>query len=109
MNAWDDIQKYLSEGEAVEAIVFGEWCGYEEPQHEPVPKLKRGVLLSPEEANPMMEGWSFINGYGRARCYAAFAWTNRRVFWVAQYDGKTWLDSAPRNPAAIMPEMSGGG
>jgi hypothetical protein len=121
MNAYNDLIKILTDGEVVEAIVFGAWGwgsepkdgenwepGHKEPPRPPVPFEKRGILLSLEEAQPFMDGWTFYGGYGAPACYAANIWTNKRVIWVTQYDGATTLDSAPRNPVASIPSMPGG-
>ena len=109
MSAWDDLQKFLNDGEELEAIVFGEygWGGYGEDEVF-VPSDKQGVILTPEESRPLMNGWEIYGGYGSPDCYAIYAWTNKRVIWVTQYDGSTSLDSAPRNPEPVVPEMPGG-
>jgi len=111
MNAYNDLMRELEEGETVEGIVFGEygWGGFgEEDCDNPIPKDKIGVLLTLEEAKPLMDGWSYDGGYGSPDCYATYVWTNQRVIWVTQYDGSTNLDSAPRNPVTCMPDMPGG-
>lgn len=109
MNAYNDLLEHLNEGEVIEAIVFGEWgWGSYGEETVAVPPDKQGVLLTPEEAKPLMKGWSFNGGYGSPECYAVNVWTNQRLFWVTQYDGMTWLDSAPRNPTAYIPDMPGG-
>lgn len=112
MNAYDELMEFLEDGEAVDAVVFGDWgwgwdgCG--ELGKEYVPNEKRGRILSLEAARPLMDGWSFEGGFGAPECYAVYIWTNRRVIWVTQYDGSTRLDSAPRNPSPVMPYMPGG-
>ena len=110
MNAYDDLVKFLDDDEKVEALVFGPygWDGYEEPENQPVPKDKRGVVLTLEEAKPFMQGWSYYGGYGAPKCYASYIWTNQRVIWVTQYDGATGMDGAPRHPVNIVPDMPGG-
>lgn len=110
MNAYEDLQNYLEENETVEAIVFGPWgwYGYCEPEPPPVPPDKRGQILTLEEAKPFMQDWSFYGGYGAPECYAVYIWTDQRIIWVTQYDGSTGLNSAPRNPQAVMPDMPGG-
>lgn len=121
MSAITELKEFLDEGETVEAIVFGAWGwgsgpgkdgvwekGYGEPEDVPVPFDKRGVLLTLEEAAPMMESWNFDGGFGAPNCYAVHIWTNKRVIWVTQYDGSTSLSSAPRNPVADLPGMPGG-
>lgn len=110
MNAYEELLKFIEDDEVVEGIVFGAWGwdGYAEPDEPPVPKDKRGVLLTLEQAKPMMNDWCFDGGYGAPDCYATYVWTNKRVIWVTQYDGSTGLDSAPRHPINVMPSMPGG-
>jgi len=110
-NAYNDLMRVLEEGEIVEAIVFGEfgWSGFgEEDINNPIPKDKIGVVMTIEEAKPLMDGWSYFGGYGSPDCYATNVWTNQRIIWVTQYDGSTNLDSAPRNPKDGVPDMPGG-
>lgn len=125
MSAYDDIISILEEGESVEGIVFGPFgwgrvpqdgetwdYGYGEPGEEtgeepPVPFDMRGKVLTLEEARPYMQGWSFYCGHGAPECYSAYIWTNKRIFWVSEYDGATKLDYMPRNPTDCMPVMSG--
>lgn len=120
-NAKQEIENLLEPGETVEAVVFGAWgwgftpdegeewrAGYGEPEPEPVPFDKRGVILSWEEAAPMMTNWSFYGGFGAPDCYAVRIWTTERIYWVTQYDGSTSLDWTNRNPTATIPDMPGG-
>ena len=109
-NAYDELVEFLEQGEVVDAIVFGEWGwgGYSEPDPAPVPAHKQGVLLTLEEARPMMKGWRFNGGFGAPGCYAVTVWTDRHVVWVTQYDGSTRLSRAPRFPVAHTPTMPGG-
>jgi hypothetical protein len=108
MNAWNDIQKMLGHGEHVEAVVFGDygWGGYSDP--EAVPEDKKRIVLTWEEADKYMQGWTFFGSYGSPECYAAYIWSNKRVFWVTQYDGATNIDFMPRNPISCRPHMPGG-
>ena len=112
-NAYNDLMEYLEDDETIECLVFGKygWGGYAEERlgvTPPVPKDKQGILLTIEEAKPMMQGWTYECGYGAPECYATYVWTNKRVIWVTQYDGSTSLNSAPRMPVACMPNMPGG-
>ena len=121
MNAYEELQAFLHDGETVESIVFGAWgwgsepgeggewgLGYGEPDPPPVPFDIRGKLLTLAEAKPLMEAWQFSGGYGGPDCYAVYVWTDRRVIWVTQYDGATGIECAPRNPAECIPDMPGG-
>lgn len=121
MSAETELLEYLGPDETVEAVVFGPWGwgsaprdggpwepGYSEPEPPAVPFDRRGVVLTWEEARPMMQSWNFYGGYGAPDAYATYIWTNQRVIWVTQYDGSTCLSDAPRIPSAIMPDMPGG-
>lgn len=110
LDAYTDLMAELLDGEEVISLVFGDfgWAGYHEPEPPSVPRDKRGVLLTLEEARPYMRGWTFFCDYGAPMAYATYIWTNRRVLWVTQYDGSTDLDWAPSLPAAMMPRMPGG-
>lgn len=129
-NAYDDVIAFLDNDEEVEAVVFGPWgwgsspneeddwdYGFMEPgegtEGEPaaspfVPFDRRGVVLSWDEAQQYMQGWSFYGGHGSPDCYATYIWTNKNVLWVTQYDGATGLDSMPRHPFDVIPNMPGG-
>lgn len=109
-SAKTDILEILERGESVEAVVFGNygWDGYAEPTKPLVPKTKRGKVLTWEQAQKYMEGWSFYGGFGAPNCYATYIWTNKRIIWVTQYDGATSLSTAPRHPQEGIPDMPGG-
>jgi hypothetical protein len=111
MNAYHDLMNELEEGEIVEGLVFGDygWSDFgEEDCDNPIPQNKRGVLLTLEEAKPLMDGWTYHGGFGSPDCYATYVWTNKRIIWVTQYDGSTCLDSTPRHPISCKPNMPGG-
>lgn len=111
LDAYLDLKKEIRINEVVEGLVFGEygWSGLgEERCNNPIPKDKIGVLLSLEEARPLMKGWTYDGGFGSPQCYATYVWTNQRVIWVTQYDGSTNLDSMPRHPQDVIPDMPGG-
>jgi hypothetical protein len=109
-NAYDELLAEMQPDEKVEFIVFGSWGweGFSEPEPNPVPLEMREKVLTLEEAKPYMESWSFKNSLGCPECYAVYIWTNKRIFWVTQYDGSTSLCNAPRNPVSCKPEIPGG-
>ena len=127
-NAAHEVLTELEPGETVEAVVFGAfgWGSYDDDDDEPaadddpvvdddeltariIPREKRAVPLTWEEAAPLMAGWSFYGGYGAPSCYATYIYTNHRIFYVSQYDGATSLRSLPRHPVpGVMPQMPGG-
>jgi hypothetical protein len=114
MNAYKNLIDFLREDEHVINIVFGDYgqnnIGFEFEDYDslPIKKELKGKLLTLEEAKPLMESWSFCKGFGTVECYAVYIWTNKRVIWVSQYDGSTWLSSAPRDPIVCIPKISGG-
>jgi len=110
-NAYEELIKHLEGDEKIECIIFGPWGwdGFEEPEPYPVPHDLFGKILTPEKAKKYMKGWSFYSGIGAPECYAAWIYTNKRIFWISTYDGATGLDSCPRNPVeGKIPCMSGG-
>lgn len=94
--------------EPIIAIVVGDyaWGGYGDQST--VPDEKRGVVLTWDEAAPMLD-YEYDAGFGAPECNAVYAWTADRVIAVSQYVGATWLYSIPRNPTSEMPKMAGGG
>lgn len=109
--AKEQLLEALLPGEAVEAIVFGNWgwSGYNEPKPPPIPADFRGRILSLEEASPLLDLFSFSCGFGSPRTYETFIWTNRRVGLIETYDGRSELVWVPRNPTTAKPYMIGGG
>lgn len=121
LNAMNDLKSYLSENnidEPIEGIVFGPWgwnghysChDYDSPecskrQNQIIPTSKMNTVLSEEEAQLYMDGWTFYNDYGYPATYASYIWTAHHIIWVTQNDGSTWLSSAPRNPARCVPTI----
>jgi hypothetical protein len=103
----EDIEQ--TAGESIEAIVIGPfgWDGYAEDRIERATAAQRGVVLSWEEARPMLD-YHYSTGFGAPECDAIRAWTASKILWVTQYDGATYIDSAPRNPLPEMPTMPGG-
>lgn len=99
----------LEEGELVESVVIGEmgWGNYGSERVPRYSEQPKGVVLSWEDAKPWID-YEFDNGYGSPECNAINVWTNKRVFWVTQYDGSTSLSSAPRHPTNGLPSMPGG-
>ena len=51
----------------------------------------------------------FSSGFGAAEGKPFTAWTEKRVYFPAVYDGSEWAASAPRNPCDEATEHVGGG
>ncbi len=109
-NAYENLKETLEKDEVIEGISFGGWGwgGYRESNPPLVPKDKQGVVLSEDEAKPLMVGWELYSGHGAPLAYALYVWTNKRVMWLTQYDGATSLDSMPRHPSNCEVHMPGG-
>ena len=105
--------------ETIESIVIGEFGwgrgwgrGVDEPGFGEggvtlVPWEKRGHCLPVEEALELLN-YDYDTNFGAPSCHAIYVWTGKRIIWITQYDGSTSLDSAPRNPTDVWPEMPGG-
>lgn len=107
-----NLRKWVDEtanGEPIEAVVLGEmgWGDYGSEQVPTYATQKRGVILSWDEAAPMID-YTFDSGYGAPGCNALWAWTASRVIFVSTYDGSTNPSWVPRNPTAGEPDMPGG-
>ena len=72
-----------------------------------IPAEKKGIAMSWEAAREYLD-YRYSSGYGAPECHAIYAWTANHVIFVVQYDGSTTLESVPRNPSNVMPEMPGG-
>ena len=108
-NFAQDIEE-AADGDAIEAIVIGEfgwggWGGFDESN--PIPKDKRNVVLTWDQARPLLD-YQYHIGYGAPDCHAITVWTESKVMWVTQYDGATRVSTAPRHPIDHEPEMPGG-
>jgi len=107
-NFLHDIEEALGD-EAVESIVIGGtyWLNQEDDERF-IPEDKRGVLLSWEEARPLLD-YAYDDGYGGEDCHPIYLWTATRVLFIGCYDGSTWVTWVPRHPEAGEPGTVGGG
>lgn len=105
MDAMVDLKRSLLPDEEIQGIVFGDWLDFGKPEYSGAKAMRSGVLLSAEEAAPMMRGWEFYDN--ASECYATYAWTQGRVLFVSEYDMSTMINSCPRNPCAMIPKVYG--
>jgi len=105
MTAYDELIEYLDDDEEISCLIFGGWGGYSDDHLGRIPPDKIGVIMSLEEAKPYMQTWEFWGGYGAPECYAMYAWTNKRVIFVSEYDGSTQLNSVPNRPIKTIPGL----
>jgi hypothetical protein len=106
-NFKEDILEVTND-EPIEAIVIGQigWGDYNDKGA--VPKNKMGIVLSWDEAAPMLN-YEYDTGFGTPECHAIEAYTASRVIIVSTYDGSTSLTWVWRNPTPGNPSMPGGG
>jgi len=93
-------------GEPIEAVVIGALNGYSDDSDEPVPKDKRCVVLTWDEARPLLD-YEFHDGFGGAECNPVEVYTPTRVLFVHEHDGSTCMVWVPRNPQATEPQHGG--
>ena len=96
--ASESLHYFMQAGEFLEAVAFSDT---DFPGPRAIPQAVLNRVLTPSEANAHMQSWSLLGGFGSVESYAMTAWTNQRVIWVTQYDGRTTLHSAPRLPPAF--------
>lgn len=119
MSAYNELLDALNDEERFTHFVIGPWGwgsaphqkkeawkpGYREPDPTPVPFAFRGKVLEFEPNKHLLYDWNIGGPFGAPSCYALFAWTNKRVFFVHEYDGSTILVSVPRGPGKTMPSF----
>ena len=54
-----------------------------------------GKKLTFEEIWPHLN-YEYDTGYGNQDCHDIFVWTATKVFFIHEYDGSTYIKSAPR-------------
>lgn len=110
-NFRDDILKAAG-AESIEAIVIGGVEVWETGSHDDqpdgrkLPRKKLGVVLSWEDAAPLLN-YRYDDGFGGRDCHPVWAWTPTRVLFVHEYDGATSVSWVPRHPQEGWPPMSG--
>jgi len=103
-SAAEEIKEFLAKDEVVEGVIFADWLTYwNEPEPPAIPDDKKEIVLTWEEAEPMMRTWCFDHGFGSDEVYPAFIWTNKRILFVRGYNGSTFLAAIPRNPVDCCP------
>jgi len=90
-------------GEPILAVVVGKHdnAGWDAPL-----QAGENTILS-RDAGLAKVDQEYNNGFGGADCFPLWAWTESRVFFVAEYDGATGLNFVPRDPTPGAPSFSG--
>ena len=71
-----------------------------------IPADKQGVVLSWEEARPLLD-YEYDQGYGAPDCHAITAYTRDLIISVHEYDdGSTGVGGTQRNPVDHEPRMA---
>ena len=96
-SAFETLTSFLRAHETLQAVAFSD---SERTKLGAIPESLLDRVLHPLEAAPYMQSWSLLGGFGNPSSYAMTAWTNQRLLWVTQYDGRTSLHSAPLSPPA---------
>ena len=99
----NEVLSYLLPEEKVQFVQFGSF-GYED-EDGPIPRRLYGKLLKYSQAAHYLKDISFYAG-GDYKSHAFYIYTNRRILWVNQHQGYTWIDSIPRYPReGTVPEL----
>jgi hypothetical protein len=108
MSAYADLIAGFDSGEVLETIVFSPWSSFQhEPDH-PIPPELFGVVLTEAQAKPLMQTWRVERGHGTALVYPFYAYTNKRVWFIREWDGSTTIHSIPLHPYSMgkdLPEL----
>jgi hypothetical protein len=104
-DAYDQLVHELAEGEEIEAIVLGNWGTDDWYVNEGpgiITEANMGRCMSLAAAETLLRGWAVEDEW---YSYKFYAWSNRRVFFLASYDGNNWIASVPRSPTDSMPKQ----
>ncbi len=52
-----------------------------------------------------MLDYEFNAGFGSPECHPIYAWTQRKVLFILEWDGSTGVLAAPRNPTLVNPTL----
>jgi hypothetical protein len=98
MPAYAELIGAFEPGEVLESIVFSRWSLHRNEPNPGIPPELFGVVLTEEQAKPLMQTWSAEGGFGSAKVYPFYAYTNKNVWFIHEYDGSTHLQPIPRDP-----------
>jgi hypothetical protein len=102
-NKNNEVLSYLLPGEKIQFVQFGRF-GFDDKDG-PVPRHVYGKLLKYPQAAKYLKSTSFY-ARGDYASHAFYVYTNKRILWVNQHQGHTWIDSIPRYPReGTVPEL----
>lgn len=96
-------ERIAKRGETLEAIVVGQ---HDRHRYDAPTNADENIILTPEAGLAKIDQ-DYDNGYGGADCYPFYAWTDKSIYFVGEYDGATGIDRVPRHPQACKPQFSG--
>ena len=108
MNAADQLEKLLAPGEVIESFVIGEWEGSPHLNPKKPPPYLFNCVLDYKEYRYMLGGWGVKTEHGGDNVYPVFAWSEKNVWLIEEYDGSTCWRRVPRNPEDMEPFTVGG-
>lgn len=91
MNAYDELLAVMESGETPQKVAFDAKTLV--PWKDAIDRLREMTIYNNLHTGP--------------NCPAIYVWSNKRVFFVSEYDGSTWLAWVPRRPVAIEPSYCG--
>jgi len=98
------VEEELEKDEIVEAVVIGD---KENGEDDKVDDKYKFTPIDWDTAKVLLD-YEFENDWGFIDCHPIYVWTNKRIFVLATYDGKVWLQPIPRNPKPCNPLFIGG-
>lgn len=108
MSAYADLITAFASGEVLETIVFSQWFHHRNEPTPPIPPELFGVVLTEAQAKPLMQTWRAKNNFGSALVYPFYAYTNKGIWFMREWDGSTHLQCIPRDPYNMgenLPEL----
>jgi hypothetical protein len=121
-----EIEDYVGGADLIESVVVGNFASsydaseeggdkydsksyrYDYPGRPSFPTELKGKPLSWDAIAPHLE-YLHNSNHGIEDCHPVYVYTSNNVYFVACYDGKTWLTRIPRHPIKCKPFMVGGG
>jgi hypothetical protein len=101
MSAYAELVSAFLPGEVLETVVFSRWASHKGEPNPPISPELFGVVLTAEQAKPLMINWSTSGKTWLALVYPFYAYTNKHVWFIHDFDGATQLQCIPLNPYSM--------
>ena len=107
MKTWDEIIRNLHPNETIISGIVGK--SFFNDKWNEIYKDYIKKLVTPDILEKMLQ-MEWDHNYGEDSVPPFIIWTTERIFLVADYDGATYLVTAPRNPTEVESvDYAGGG